>query len=83
MAPLWVSGYNVSMSTVLEIEKAIEKLPRNEVFAIADWISKRFSDAWDAQIKEDVLTGALDHLVNEALAEYRTGAITNFPPDTK
>ena len=71
------------VSTVLEIEKAIEKLPRNEVFAIADWISKRFSDAWDAQIEEDVLTGALDHLVNEALAEYRTGAITNFPPDAK
>ena len=71
------------VSTVLEIEKAIEKLPRNEVFAIADWISKRFSDAWDAQIEEDVLAGALDHLVNEALAEYRTGAVTNFPPDAK
>jgi hypothetical protein len=52
------------MSTVLEIERAIEKLPRNDVFVIADWISKRFSDAWDAQIEEDVLTGALDHLVN-------------------
>ena len=33
------------MSTVMEIEKAIEKLPTDELFELTHWISSRFSDA--------------------------------------
>lgn len=71
------------MSTVLEIEEAIERLPQQDLFALADWISQRFESAWDHQIEEDVKAGRLDKLAEEALAEYRAGKCTPFPPDAE
>jgi hypothetical protein len=50
------------MSTVMEIEKAIEKLPTDELFELTHWISLRFSDAWDRQIEIDIRSGRLDDL---------------------
>lgn len=61
------------MSTVQEIEEAIEKLPREEVFRLTDWLSTRFSDLWDRQIEEDVSAGLLDDFAAEAIAEHRSG----------
>ena len=69
------------MSTVDEIEAAIEKLPRKEFFRLRDWIQSRFEDQWDSQVREDAKEGRLDHLAEEALAEYRDGRTTPFPPD--
>jgi len=66
---------------VQEIEEAIERLPQRELFALTDWLSHRFEDAWDRQIEEDVNAGRLDKLAEEALAEYQAGKCTPFPPD--
>ena len=71
------------MSTVLEIEKAIEKLPSQELFELTHWISSRFSDAWDRQIEEDICAGRLDDLAAEALEEHRAGGSQDFPMDEK
>jgi hypothetical protein len=71
------------MSTVLEIEKAIEKLPSQELFELTHWISSRFSDAWDRQIEEDICAGRLDDLAAEALEEHRAGGSQEFPIDEK
>jgi hypothetical protein len=71
------------MSTVLEIEKAIEKLPSQELFELTHWISSRFSDAWDRQIEEDICAGRLDDLAAEALEEHRAGGSQEFPMDEK
>jgi len=68
------------MSTVEEIEAAIERLPRDDFFELSEWVMSRFEDEWDRQIAEDVKTGRLDHLAQEALAEYRAGRTTPFPP---
>jgi hypothetical protein len=71
------------MSTVMEIEKAIEELPNQELFELTRWISSRFSDAWDRQIEEDICAGRLDDLAAEALEEHRAGGSQEFPADAK
>ena len=71
------------MSTVLEIEKAIEKLPNQELFELTHWISSRFSEAWDRQIEEDICAGRLDDLAAEALEEHRAGGSKELPPGEK
>ena len=69
------------MSTVEEIEKAIERLPRSEFFKLRDWVRYRFEDEWDREFQEDAESGALDSLAEEAIAEYRKGKTEAFPPD--
>ncbi len=69
------------MSTVMEIEKAIEKLPTDELFELTYWISSRFSDAWDRQIEVDIRSGRLDDVAAEALLKHRAGGSRKFPMD--
>jgi len=67
------------MSTVQEIERAIEQLPREEAFLLADWISSRISKEWDQEIEEDIKAGRLDQLAQEAVSEYRAGRTSPYP----
>ena len=71
------------MSTVQEIEQAIEKLPREEVFVLTNWLSTRFSDLWDRQIEDDISAGLLDDLAAEAVAEHRAGKSLPLPTHEK
>lgn len=61
------------MSTVQEIEAAIQRLPDAEVLALVDRLRERHAAAWDRQIESDVNAGHLDFLVQEAQAELRQG----------
>ena len=61
------------MSTVEEIEAAIDGLPRDQFFRLLTWIKSRFENEWDRQIEEDVKAGRLDQFAREALAEYHAG----------
>lgn len=54
------------MSTVQEIERAIEKLSDAEVAEIRMWL-------WDRDIERDAATGKLDAFAEEALREHRAG----------
>ena len=54
------------MSTIEEIETAIEKLSDHDVAELKAWL-------WDREIESDAVTGRLDLLANEALSEYRAG----------
>src|SRR5688572_9409231 len=56
----------VSMSTVQEIESAIEKLSDEEVAEIRAWL-------WDRDIERDARDGKFDTLAEEALREHRDG----------
>jgi len=71
------------MTTVQEIETAIDRLPRDQFYELITWIKGRFEDAWDRQIEEDVKSGKLDKLAKEALVDYRTGRTKPFPPGEK
>jgi len=67
------------MSTVEQIEAAIQQLPREDFFRLHEWVKDRFEDEWDKQFEEDAKAGRLDRVAREALAEYRAGKSTPFP----
>ena len=54
------------MSTVQEIESAIEKLTDKELAELRTFI-------WDRDIERDAASGRIDQLAKEAIDEYRTG----------
>lgn len=61
------------VSTVQEIEAAIEKLPRDQFLALVDRLRARHADEWDRQIAEDAKAGRLDFLVEEAKQDIAGG----------
>ena len=65
--------YIVSMTTLLEIERAIEQLPSDQFSKIHDWIVEKDWQTWDAQIERDSADGKLDFLVDEALRDAKSG----------
>ena len=67
------------MSTLLEIEQAIERLPAPEQAALASWLAGREARSWDAQMDHDAETGKLDFLFHEAETERREGNLTGWP----
>ena len=54
------------MSTVQEIERAIEKLSEAELAEVRAWL-------WDRDIERDAKAGRLDAVAEEALQEHRSG----------
>ena len=48
------------MSTVQEIEAAIEGLSREQLDELCDWLSGFAADAWDRQIEADAASGKLN-----------------------
>jgi hypothetical protein len=64
------------MTTVQEIEQAIEQLPSDQFSQLHDWIEEKDWEKWDAQIERDSETGKLDFLVNEALRDAKSGETT-------
>jgi len=54
------------MSTVQEIERAIEKLSEEEFAEIRAWL-------WDRDIERDAAAGHFDAMAEEALREHRSG----------
>lgn len=66
------------VSTLQEIEAAIDKLPPGEFLALVDRLREKHPDAWDRQIEEDSKAGALNFLVRELdddIAKRRTRPI--------
>lgn len=61
------------MSTLLEIEAAIEKLPSRDFGKLRDWIAERDQQLWDKQLEADVAAGKLEKFAQEAMAEYQAG----------
>ena len=61
------------MSTVTEIQAAIEKLSPSERIELERWFAELRADAWDAQIEEDIKAGRLDHLIAQAEADIAAG----------
>ena len=66
------------MSTVTEIEAAISKLSREELFAFRSWFEDFDAEAWDRQFEQDVKAGRLDALAEEALRDLREGRCTDL-----
>lgn len=61
------------MSTVVEIEKALQKLPVDDAWKVADWLQEYLDAKWDAQIDADIAAGKLDKLADEAIKDHHAG----------
>ena len=61
------------MSTVFEIENAVQKLSHGDLTTFRDWFLGFDAAAWDKQFEEDVAAGRLDALADEAIRDLREG----------
>ncbi len=61
------------MSSVIEIEEAIQRLPADELAKLRQWFADYDAARWDKQFEDDVSKGKLDTLAQEALADLREG----------
>jgi hypothetical protein len=66
------------MSTVPEIERAIEQLPPDELSRFRAWFASFDAERWDRQFESDVAAGRLDRLADEAIADLRNGRCTDL-----
>jgi mRNA-degrading endonuclease RelE of RelBE toxin-antitoxin system len=67
------------MSTVAEIESAIEKLDPKEIRRVGDWLDELRERLFDDQIDADAKAGRLDKMIAKAKADYRAGKARPFP----
>lgn len=66
------------MSTVFEIENAIQKLSPGDLTVFRDWFLRFDATAWDKQFEADVAAGRLDALADEAIRDLREGRCTDL-----
>lgn len=67
------------MSTVQEIESAIQQLPERDVATLAEWLDAYAERQWDKRIEADAAQGNLAALADEARAARASGARRRFP----
>ena len=61
------------MTTVMDIENAVQNLSRNDLTKFRDWFLGFDAAAWDQQFEADVGSGQLDALADEALRDLHAG----------
>jgi len=66
------------MSTLIDIERAVERLSPEELSAFRAWFAERDSAEWDRQFEADVAAGRLDTLGEQALKALREGRCTDL-----
>ncbi|MGP0058232.1 MAG: hypothetical protein ACLPID_02940 [Beijerinckiaceae bacterium] len=59
------------MTNIKEIEKAIAKLPREELAEFRAWFEEFDARLFDAAIERDIEAGKLDRFAEEALTEHK------------
>lgn len=62
--------------SVQELEAAVIKLSREDLAAFRKWFVEFDAEAWDKQFEEDVVTGRLEKVAEEALSDFREGRTT-------
>ncbi len=70
--------YAFTMSTVFEIESAVQSLSPHDLTAFRDWFLGFDAAAWDAQFEEDVIARRLDALADEAIRDLREDRCTDL-----
>jgi hypothetical protein len=67
------------MSTVEEIEAAIQRLPPKKAWEVAHWLHDYLDDDWDRQMKEDAKAGRLDKVLAQIDDDINSGLASDFP----
>jgi 2-polyprenyl-6-methoxyphenol hydroxylase-like FAD-dependent oxidoreductase len=63
------------MSTVVEIEQALQQLPLKDARAVADWLQEYLEARWDRQLEADAANGRLERLWQKARADIAAGKV--------
>jgi hypothetical protein len=61
------------MNSVEDIEKAVAKLKPDELAKFRAWFEAFEAARFDQKIERDAKAGKLDHLADQALADFRKG----------
>lgn len=67
------------MTTVEEIEHAVEELTPSDLARFAAWVREYDAKVWNRQLDEDSAAGRLDFLFDEAKMERKTGKLRDWP----
>lgn len=59
--------------TIEDLEKAVAKLPPDELAKFRDWFQAFDAARFDDKIERDAKTGRLDRLAEQALADHAQG----------
>jgi hypothetical protein len=65
------------MSTIEEVEAAVQRLSPEERAAFRAWFAEFDAHEWDRQLEADVAAGRLDWLADEAHADRQAGRCTD------
>jgi hypothetical protein len=71
------------MSTVEEIEQAVQRLAPADFSRLSSWISARYHALWTEQMERDATSGKLDFLYSEADTERQADQLHDWPSDKK
>jgi len=64
------------MTTVQEIEKAVQCLPERELYSFRSWFEDFDACVWDKQFEQDVESGKLDALADQAVKDLKANRCT-------
>ena len=67
------------MSTVTEIESAIEQLPPPQLSQLSRWFDEYLERAWDAQMEGDAKSGKFARFKEEIAQAKAAGELIDFP----
>ncbi len=60
------------MLAVQKIEREVLALPKKDYFEFKEWFDRIDSKKWDEEINEDIVSGSLDLLGQEALISFNS-----------
>ncbi len=67
------------MSTVKEIEAAIEKLPPTQLSKLSRWFDEHIEQAWDERMEADAKAGKFARFKKEITRAKAAGKLIDFP----
>ena len=71
--------YDLANVSLAEIKTAIEQLSIEQRAELAAWLHGWKDDEWDDQMKRDIASGNLDHVLNEIEEDIKTGRVREMP----
>jgi hypothetical protein len=66
--------------TIEDLEKAVAKLPPEELARFRAWFDEFYAARFDRKIERDVQSGKLDRLADYAIDDLRKGRARQFAP---
>ncbi len=63
----------MNAKTVQELQTTVSQLSVQELARFKEWLEEYEAKIWDEQFENDVKSGKLDHLAEQAIADVRAG----------